>query len=207
MTAKEQRTRLQRILLGPEPQLLEEEARAGGLEEYGIGRAPADLSVLSGVEEAMLPRWWAFLYLTQGDIEKVCRTLAFSDVFLRELKRAQKLFEMPRAAGALELRRKLCRLTDEEEACYLDMNDTFALVDPLFISEKRELEGVLLREEAYREDMLHISGATLQALGVPAAHTSFILKVLLDAVVKAPQLNTFETLTRLAVFFWKGKAS
>lgn len=205
MTAKEQRLRLQGILLGSEPQLLEQEAREGTLAVYGIGAKESDLSVISQLERAMLPRWWTLLYLTGGEAETLCRELAFSEMFLEELQRAQRLFLLPRAADALSLRRKLSRFTDEEEACYLEMTNAYTLADPAFAAEEKELERLLCSGEAYRQDMLAVSEASLSALGLPQARIPFTMTLLLDAVVKAPALNTYETLAKLAVFFWKGK--
>lgn len=170
-------------------------ARAGCHGRFGLPGVRFELP-LQAMPAQMLLRWWGLIRACGGRPERVVRGFEFSPSFQRDLERLDELYFAPPPASLRELKQQLRQpLPQREEELFA----AFAAVDPGFEPRCALLRQLRASGEPYTSEMLAIRPASLRALGLSGGSIAPVRELLLDAVIRAPELNRYETLARMAV--------
>lgn len=189
------RDAVQAALLARRPQAVYLPARAGCLGRFGLPGVRFELP-LQALPAQMLLRWWGLIRACGGRPARVVRGFGFSPSFQRDLERLDELYFAPPPASLRELKQQLRQpLPQREEELFA----AFAAVDPGFEPRCALLRQLRASGEPYTPEMLAIRPASLRALGLSGGSIAPVRELLLDAVIRAPELNRYETLARMAV--------
>ncbi len=154
------------------------------------------LQPLSAVPCRMLPRWWALLTLLEADKKYVCSTLGFSKDFYRDMVLMDAFYTAPIGKTALKH-----RAAGTDGRMPLSMSvilQCFTALDDRFAADLADWQQVEAANEPYTFSALAITGSELLRLGFRGEQLGKVLRLLLDAVIAAPELNRPETLLSLA---------
>lgn len=188
------RDAVQAALLACRPQAVYLPVRAGRLARFGLRQLRFELP-LQALPAQMLLRWWGLIRACGGRPAQVVQGFGFSRSFQRDLERLDELYFAPQPASLRELKQQLRQpLPQPAEELYT----AFAALDPRFKERCALLERLQASGEAYTLEMLAIRPASLRALGLPGDRVGPVRELLLDAVIRAPALNRYETLAKMA---------
>ena len=172
--AKVVREAVQNILLSDAPEKIIPLVAGNALGQYGITGTGQGLEELRDVPCTMETRWWSFLRMCNAHYALVCERLGFSQRFadvLAGLDRLAATTALPQSVP--ELKRLLCRLPEF---------DYEAAVRTLMRTDVRWAG----------------TAADLAAVGIMGQKATWVLSQLMEAVLKAPEVNTQPALMALA---------
>lgn len=187
------RDELQRCLLGSEPDLLWPRIAAGKFSDCTL-KPPARTVPLADTAPRMLLRWWVLCRVCGAQEQTFCRALGFSDKMARDLHSLTLAFlRPPQSKQALK---QLLRggLPEAPQ----DALPAFAMLDARWEKAADFWRQICEGNEPYCDAQLALSPGALLAWGVPLSEQQKLRALLLDAVIRAPQLNRAELLLGLA---------
>ena len=195
LPAHEVRDALQKVLLGPDPEAVLLFVETGALRGFGFAgvRWPLPLSRLPA---QMLLRWWGFLLACGVRSAPVVEAFGFSAGFGSDLARLNRLYFAPPPATCAQLKLQLREPLPQDAG---EVFAAFAALDERFAPRLALYEALRKSGEPYTLEMLAIRPASLLALGVPQRKVAPLRELLLDAVLRAPQLNHYDNLAALAM--------
>ena len=207
------RAELQGAVLGKAPQAMDSFLAAGGLRRLGlfppqtqscaVDAAPENFSAdgvpaftlapLAKIPCRMLLRWWGFLTLLGADKRYFCTRMGFAEHFYRDLVQLDAWFAAP--ADRITLKRRAAgRLPVSME----ELLDAFCALDNRFEENRQQWAQITAAGEPCTMEQLAITGRDLLALGLRGPAVGARMKLLLEAVLAEPQLNTPTTLIALS---------
>ena len=195
LPAHEVRDVLQKVLLGPDPEAVLLLAGTGALSNFGLSCVRWSLP-LSRLPAQMLLRWWGLLLACGARSAPVVEAFGFSAGFGSDLARLNRLYFAPDAATVAQLKLQLREPLPQDAG---EVFAAFAALDERFAPRLALYEALRKSGEAYTLEMLAIRPASLLALGVPQRKVAPLRELLLDAVLRAPQLNRYDSLAALAL--------
>ena len=189
------RVELEKTLLSPRPQILEQVIAMGMLSGYVDPQIPVDLRHLAELPKDAHLRYTALTYalLQSGSIGE-------AKAFLKALRLDNQTVDL--AVHGIEIVRSrpdwdrrsikhlLSRYTPETLYCAASCGD--------YVPRSQAVEAVLALNEPYSLKQLAVTGRELQALGITGTAVGKTLHKLLDAVICDPGCNTREALLTLA---------
>lgn len=189
------REAVQNILLSDTPEALDPLLSSGALMLYGLTASGDCLRSLRDVPCTMETRWWVFLRLCHAQYSLVCEKLGFSSEFaktLTGLDRLENTLQLP--CDVPQLKSLLSRLPEI---------DYVAAVQTLLRQDSRWLGQISLYEQLYETGEpylfrhLAVTPGDLAVKGIRGAKAAWIMRGLMDAVIKAPDINTKPALMSL----------
>ncbi|WP_367925767.1 hypothetical protein [uncultured Ruthenibacterium sp.] len=190
------RESVQNLLLSDMPEALDPLIAAGALASYGIVNSISCLHELQNVPCTMESRWWSFLRLCNANYRFVCERLGFSQRFAEALVALDRLAAtrtLPQ--DVQELKRLLSTLPEVD---YESAAKTFLLHDERWQGQIELFEQLRESREPYLVRHLAVTPAELVAAGVSKEKVGRVVRGLLDAIIKAPAVNTQPALIALA---------
>lgn len=182
---------IQRALLGDNPAQLGEKIKNGEYAAFFIkSDISADFSKINQTPRTMLVRWWALIMLTNSDIQEVCGAFSLKADFAADLQSVKSLYEMPCAENMQALKRKLASLTIWQRQNYIEIIAAFSALNTAFYPEQILYLQLLENNEAYLKEDLAVDKALLTANGIPKNKADYILTLVLNAVIKNPEIKT-----------------
>ncbi len=191
------RSALQNILLSSRPDALGPLVVQGVLEPFGITACATCMHVLAEVPCTMETRWWSFLRLCSADYARVCERLGFAPSFAATLAAMDQLAAvqtMPETEYDLKM-----MLSKMAEFDYEAAVRTLMLTDPRWEGQVELYRKVYHAGEPYRLSDLAISTGQLAVLGIRDKKAAWVLRQLLDTVIKTPELNQYPPLEMMAL--------
>jgi len=188
------RAALQTALLSAAPDCAYVPVRAGCFAAFGLSEVRFALP-LASLPDEMLLRWWGFLRGCGARSAEVVRALGFAPAFGADLDRLDALYFAPPPADFRALKQQLRAPLPADAGRLLR---AFAAFDSRFAARAALYEQLAASGEAYTLDRLAIRPSSLRALGVREKRVPAVMELLLDAVIRAPQLNEYQTLAGLA---------
>lgn len=190
------RESVQNLLLSDMPQALDPLIAAGAFASYGIANSISCLCDLQQVPCTMETRWWSFLRMCNANYRFVCERFGFSQRFAEALVGLDRLAATRTLPDSIQALKYL--LSTLPEIDYEAAVQTFLLHDARWEGQLELFEQLRETGEPYLVRHLAVTPAELLASGVPAAKMNRVLRALLDAVIKAPSVNTQPALMMLA---------
>lgn len=187
---------VQNLLLSDMPEALDPLIAAGALASYGIVNSISCLHELRDVPCTMETRWWSFLRMCNANYRFVCERLGFSARFAEALVGLDRLSAtrtLPHDVQELKMLLSTLPEVDYEAAV-----QTFLLHDTRWNGQLELFDQLRETGEPYLVRHLAVTAAELLAAGIPGGKMNRILRGLLDAVIKAPAVNTQPALMALA---------
>ena len=190
------REAVQNILLSDVPQALGPLLSGGALGPYGLAGTGECLHVLKEVPCTMETRWWVLLRLCRAQYALVCEKFGFSQGFAGTLAGLDRLAAVPHLPQSVsELKQLLSRLPEFD---YEAAVKTLLRQDMRWAGQLALYDSLCESREPYRLRHLAVTPAELAAQGITGARAAWVLHGMLDAVIKAPSLNTQPALMALA---------
>ena len=195
LPAHEVRDTLQKVLLGQDPETVLLLAGTGVLCNFGLAgvRWPLPLARLPA---QMLLRWWGLLLACGARSAPVVEAFGFSAGFGSDLARLNRLYFAPVPGTLAQLKLQLREPLPQDAG---EVFAAFAALDERFAPRLALYEALRESGEPYTLEMLAIRPASLLALGVPQRKVAPLRELLLDAVLRGPQLNRYDSLAALAM--------
>ena len=194
--AKVVREAVQNILLSDAPEKIIPLVAGNALGQYGITGTGQGLEELRDVPCTMETRWWSFLRMCNAHYALVCERLGFSQRFadvLAGLDRLAATTALPQSVP--ELKRLLCRLPEFD---YEAAVRTLMRTDVRWAGQLALYDALCFSGEPYRMRHLAVTAADLAAVGIMGQKATWVLSQLMEAVLKAPEVNTQPALMALA---------
>ena len=185
---------LTKAVMGHNPAALTPLIKSGGLSEFGITKS-ADLSGICKLPPNEDIRIFALLFLCSDNAFKTAKTLKYKNSITKYCTdMAENISAPPETDQQIKHLLKRC-----DGRIVFDIADFYTAIYKKDLSLlKQQTEHILSSGEAYRVDMLDISGGDLMNIGITGADISKTLNILLDRVIDSPELNLKEKLLTLA---------
>ena len=190
------RSAAQSILLSARPQAMGPLLAAGVFESVGLGRDVPCLDTLAKTPCTMETRWWRFLRLMRADYNAVCEKMGFSELFARTLAGMDRLAAMPILPKTMEELKMA--LSEEPDLDYGAFARAMEVEDPRWAGQAAMFDKLYRSGAPYRFDQLAISAGQLAVLGIRDQKAAWVVRKLLDAVIKTPELNSYPPLEMMA---------
>ncbi len=190
------REAVQNILLSDWPDKIAPLVAGNALGQYGITGTGTGLEDLREVPCTMETRWWSFLRMCNAHYSIVCERLGFSQRFadvLAGMDRLAAQSTLPQSVA--ELKRLLCHLPEFD---YEAAVRTLMRTDVRWAGQLALYDALCFSGEPYRMRHLAVTAADLAAVGITGQKGTWVLSQLMEAVLKAPDVNTQPALMALA---------
>ena len=183
---------LLQILSGETPEILSLLLMYGGLHHLGLTYQNADLSVLRRIDSNDVAALLAGLcFLSNVDTQDFCRNLKTSKKISKRACMLNQELGLDLVTDLYECKKRI-GFFGEDYVSFLryrcavlreNCDDAIAMADQ-----------ILKQKEPYRVDMLALNGNDLKSLGISNKKIGEVLQILLDRVMRDPDLNTKEKL-------------
>lgn len=191
------RSALQNILLSSRPQALAPLVAQGALTPFGILKGTPELGILAKVPCTMETRWWCFLRLCNSHYSTVCERLGFSSVFAATLAAMDKLAEMQTLPdNEYDLKMMLSAMPEFDYGAAVR---TLQLKDERWAGQAELFDRLYRSGDPYRVGDLAITTGQLAVLGIRDKKAAWVVRQLLDTVIKTPELNQYPPLEMMAL--------
>ncbi len=183
-----------KAVMGRDPAALTPLINSGGLADFGISKS-ADLSGICKLPQNEELHIFALLFLCSDDAFKTAKALKYKNSISRYCAdMAENISAPPETDRQIKHLLKKC-----DSRIVFDIADFHAAIYNRDLNQlKTETERILAGGDAYRTDMLDISGGDLMNIGITGADIRETLNLLLDLVIDSPELNHKEKLLTLA---------
>lgn len=195
-TTQAEQNRLHALLMNADEEKVAALLQDGAFADFGLYALKRPLP-LTKIPPRMLLRWWALFYACGADVVDTAQLLGFSGCFAADMLRLVQVFSCPpkdmRAVKIL-LKDKLPEDVGETFCAFAAMDDRWQPAPALWNALRQTTE-------AYTDEQLALPKSAMGAFGVAPNRQAKVRALLLDAVIRAPELNRFDTLGALAAQF------
>lgn len=189
------RQALRCILNSGRPEAAAVLAGTGALTAFGLAAPKSCTELLREAPQSETARWWVLAQLCGAGWRKTAERLCFPASLQAELQLYAQWEHRAPPASRLALKELLRRAPALD---YPAMAAVFARQDSAWRGQENAWETLCASGEAWREDQLAVTAGDLRLLGLRGSRTQRMMERLLDAVVRAPELNRYDILCALA---------